>query len=58
MVAPVPALQWDFSLIGIMGEERDRLRPLWAAASAGRWEAVEEMTGGVLSAAEELLGGV
>lgn len=58
VVAPVPALQWDFSLIGIMGEERDRLRPLWAAAAAGRWEAVEEMTGGVLSAAEELLGGV
>lgn len=58
MVAPVPALHWDFSFIGIMWEERDRLRPLWAAAAVGQWETVDEMTGGVLSAAEVLLGGV
>ncbi|KKY38600.1 hypothetical protein UCDDA912_g01437 [Diaporthe ampelina] len=57
--APVPALQWDFSLSGIMaGEERARLRALWAAAAAGQWEAVDDMTSGALAAAEEMLGGV
>lgn len=40
------------------GEKRDRLPALWAAAVAGQWEAVDEMTSGVLAEAEELLGGV
>lgn len=58
VLAPILPLQWDFSLRGIMGEKRDRLRALWAAAAAGQWEAVDEMTSGALAAAEELLGGV
>lgn len=56
--APVLPLQWDFSLSGIMGEEQDRPRDLWAAAAAGQWEAVDEMTSGVLAEAEKLLGRV
>lgn len=43
VLAPVAPLQWDFSLSGIMGEKRDGLRDLWAAAAAGQWEAVDEM---------------
>lgn len=51
-------IQWDFSLGAIMArEERDLLRRLWAAAVAGDWEAVDEMTSGTLAKAEELLGG-
>ncbi|KAI3397735.1 hypothetical protein diail_10388 [Diaporthe ilicicola] len=57
--APLFSLQWDFSLGGIMaGEKREGLRALWAAAAAGQWETVDEMTSGVLAVAEELLGGV
>lgn len=57
VLAPILPLQWDFSLSGILGEKRDRLRALWAAAVAGQWEAVDEMTGWGLEAAQELLGG-
>jgi hypothetical protein len=50
-------LQWDFSLGGIMAREKqDRLPKLWAAAMAGDWEAVDEMTSGVLAQARDLLG--
>lgn len=56
--AVLPPL-WDFSLGGIMaGEKRDQLPALWAAAVAGQWETVDEMTSGVLAEAEEMLGGV
>ncbi|KAL1861300.1 hypothetical protein Daus18300_008976 [Diaporthe australafricana] len=57
--ALLPSLQWDFSLGGIMArEKREGLRDLWAAAAAGQWETVDEMTSGVLAVAEELLGRV
>ncbi|KAK2613662.1 hypothetical protein N8I77_000560 [Diaporthe amygdali] len=56
VLAPLPSLQWDFSLGGIMaGEKREGLRALWAAAAAGQWEAVDEKTKGALAVAEELL---
>lgn len=57
--ALLQSLQWDFSLGGIMArEKREALRALWAAAAAGQWETVDEMTSGVLAVAEELLGRV